>query len=282
MHPPPVQALHERLRGIFSMGVLTPAEPGWVEGQDVTELLRIAKYETPEEAAFQNGGGEDEPDPGFLPIFTDLEGFRRWPDVIQVGEEVVLTEKLHGENARFLFHQGRLWVGSHKKVKIDPARTAAMVQARELGLEEQLKARLSSQWWKAAQKYDLEKKLAELCPGVAVYGEVHGYTKGYTYGVPKGQLELRLFDAQDVTTRRYLDFGDFAQLAEALGVPTAPVLYRGPWKEELRAMAEGKSTLDPAHIREGFVVRPAIERFHPLMRRVILKYIGEGYLEKKK
>ncbi len=272
----------KRLRGVFSLGVLTPAEEGWVEGQDVQELLGITKYEPPESPAFQGGGGEEEADPGFLPVYTDIEGLRRWPDVLQEGEEVVLTEKIHGENARFLHRDGRLWVGSHHKIKRDPATTAAAAQARELGLEEQLAARLASQWWKAAEKYELARRLAEVCPSVAIYGEVHGYTGGYPYGVKKGEMELRLFDAQDTTTRRYLDYDAFLALAETLRIPVAPPLYRGPWKEELRALAEGKSTIDGSHIREGFVVRPVVERFHPLMRRVVAKMIGEGYLLKKK
>src|SRR3990172_3174159 len=102
-----------RLRGTFSMGLLAKADPDMTEGTDVTERLGITKYEPPEP---MSTGGENEKDPGFLPIYTDIEGLRRWPEVLQVGEEVVLTEKLHGGNGRWLWREGRLWVGSHTSI----------------------------------------------------------------------------------------------------------------------------------------------------------------------
>jgi len=37
-----------KLRGIFSMGLLTKADPTWTEGQNVAAELRITKYEPPE------------------------------------------------------------------------------------------------------------------------------------------------------------------------------------------------------------------------------------------
>jgi hypothetical protein len=43
--------------------------------------------------------------------------------------------------------------------------------------------------------------------------------------------------------------------------------------------AEGKSTVDPRRVREGFVVRPVKERYDMLgCGRVILKLHGEGFL----
>ncbi len=87
----------KRLRGVFSMGLLTPADPSWIEGQDVREALQIEKYEPPGEDDLSTGGGLSERDPGLMPTYTDIEGFRRWPDVIIEGEPVVLSEKIHGE-----------------------------------------------------------------------------------------------------------------------------------------------------------------------------------------
>ncbi len=246
----------KRLRGTFSMGLLTKAEPEWVEGQDVRELLGIVKYEPDEpDDRLTTGGGLDEKDPGFLPTYSDIEGFRRWPTIIESGEEVVLTEKLHGESSRYVFEDGRLWVGSRTRIKRDDP---------------------SSQWWRAARAYNLAEKLAK-APGIAVYGEVHGYTKGFNYGVAKGTVGFRAFDAMDIKTRQYLDVDAFLALMTTLDIPTVPFLYRGPWSEELKGYAEGLSTLSE-HTREGFVVRPTKERVHLELGRVILKYIGEAYL----
>lgn len=243
----------KRLRGIFSMGLLIPAEEAWQEGQDLRETLGITKYEPPLE--LMTTGGEDEPDPGFLPAYTDIEGLRRHLAILEEGEEVVLTEKVHGANGRFLYHEGRLWVGSRGNIKRRDPRSI---------------------WWRAAEQSELERRLADF-PGLAIYGEVYGQVQDLQYG--KKGVDLILFDAQDVRTRRYLDYDDFLALAEKLALPVVPLMHRGPWSLSLMSYAEGKTLVPGAsNVREGFVVRPVKERFHPALRRVILKLIGEGYL----
>lgn len=249
----------KRLRGVFSMGLLTPADPAWAEGQDVREALRIEKYEPPAPAGWGFGQSGDEPDPGFLPCYTDIEGLRRWGGALVEGEPVIITEKIHGENFRAVWEGGRLWVGSRTRIKKqDPA----------------------SQWWRAAESLGLAERLATV-PGIAVYGESHGYTGGFPYGTARGKVSLRIFDALDIKTRRYLDYPDLEALCARLDLPMAPALYRGPWSESLRSLAEGMSTLDPSHIREGIVIRPEAERLHMEMGRVILKLHGEAFLTRK-
>lgn len=251
----------KKLRGIFSMGLLVPPPadlpPERLEvGTNVQAEFGIEKYDP--EVGFAGAvlGGDNEKDPGFLPVYTDIEGLRRYPNVLAQGEEVVLTEKTHGCNSRFVFRDGRLWIGSHKRIK---------------------KADGSTVWHEAASRYALAEKLAAH-PNIAIYGEVYGQVQDLKYGVQDG-VRLALFDAMDTLTRRYFDFDEFVAFAGVLGLPTVPILYRGPWSNDLRAMAEGKSTMAD-HVREGFVVRPVKER-HEHMGRVVLKMVGEGYLLRK-
>lgn len=271
----------KRLRGIFSMGLLTKidqdlaalhgTEP-WIEGQEVSAELGIVKYE-PEMHLI---GGENEADPGYLPVYTDIEGLRRHQNVLQPGEEVVLHEKIHGANARYLFEGGRLWVGSRTNIK---------------------KADPKSQWWAAAAHGDLEAKLAAV-PGIAVYGEIYGQVQDLKYGVAPSQgARFVAFDALDIKTRRYLDYDDFVVLMNRLGIPRVPELFRGPWPDRadaeaaggaesaawqsMCALAEGTTILGGgANVREGFVARPVKERCEH-MGRVILKLHGAGYLLRK-
>ncbi len=59
-----------------------------------------------------------------------------------------------------------------------------------------------------------------------------------------------------------------------------PQLYFGPWtdKDEMYALAEGKSTLNDKHIREGWVLNTVVERYEPkLQSRMQVKLVGEGY-----
>lgn len=256
----------KRLRGIFSMGLLAKAEAGMTEGEIVADKLRITKYEPPLPAST---GGEAEHCPFDWPKYTDLESIRRYPDVLKDGEEVILTEKIHGTSARYVWNEGRLWVGSHTEVK------------REMP---------ESAYWKPVKFFELDKRLSAI-PGIAIYGEVYGWIQDLRYGHGPGSVGLVLFDAMDLKSMRYLDVDPFLELARMLEIPTVPILYRGPWKIDLRAMAEGQTLLGNPYdsfehkpidqIREGFVVRPVKERFDERIQRVALKYHGEGYLTRK-
>lgn len=247
----------KRLRGIFSMGLLTAADPTWALGQDVAKELGITRFDPGEPE-----GIYDAKDPGFIPEYTDIEGFRRWPGVIQEGEEVVLTEKVHGESFRVAHHEGGLWFGSRTTLKnTNPA----------------------SPWFRFLDSSGLAEKVAKH-PGKVFYGEMHGHLKGFKYGANKQQGErvFRLFDVLDIQSRTYSDFDSMTDLAKSLDITQVPVLYRGPFnRKHLIELTEGASTLDPSHIREGVVVRPTLERYDALgPGRVILKLHGEAFLLK--
>lgn len=251
-----------RLRGTFSMGLLTKAPDMAQEGNDYRTTLGIEKYEPPEPVSTS---GEDERDPGILPVY-DIEGLRRWPGVLEVGEKVVITEKLHGANGRWVFHQGRLFVASHTTFKRKPE-----------------EGNTGPVWWRAAEQYELEDRLnAGTDTSVALYGEVYGPVQDLKYGTARGALKLAIFDVLDVKERRWLDHDHAQARAVSMGIPWVPVLYRGPWSEDLRSLAEGQSTVPGAdHVREGIVIRPLRERFHEGLGRVLLKLHGEGYLTRK-
>jgi RNA ligase (TIGR02306 family) len=242
----------KKLRGVFSMGLLTRSAPEWALGQDVSEVLRIVKYEPPPPAAGQEDDAE--PPPGVAPTYTDIEGIRRWPDILTLGEPVIITEKIHGENMRAVKVDGVLYVGSRTRWK----------------------KRGAGGWWRAAEHSALEGRLGG---GVVVYGEAHGYTGGFPYGTTRA-ARFRAFDAFDQSEGRYLDFDAFAALCSRSEIERVPLLYRGPWDPKLAGLAEGTSTLDPSHVREGIVVRPERERFDDRIGRVVLKLHGEGFLLK--
>lgn len=68
----------------------------------------------------------------------------------------------------------------------------------------------------------------------------------------------------------WLNYDDFVNLMKELELPMAPVLHRGIWKDDLRSLANGVSTIPNAnHIREGFVAKPVKERWDQRIGRVI-------------
>ena len=111
-----------KLRGILSQGLIYPVQldlgPDYdhyirnpektsaalykevEEGTDVTEYLDITKYEPPIPVHM---AGEVSNAFGYT-LKYDIENFKRHPDVLFEGEEVVMTEKLHGTWCCFGFH----------------------------------------------------------------------------------------------------------------------------------------------------------------------------------
>lgn len=259
-----------RLRGILSMGILIPAEPGMIEGQEVKDVLQIEVYEP--QISYPGCrilNGQMESDPGFLPTY-DIESIRKWgPKVLEEGEEVILLEKIHGANSRYAYHRDRLWCASRTTFK---------------------KEGTGSMWWTVAENYNMAQRLAEICPGVALYGEVYGQVQDLKYGL--GKADLIIFDALDIHTRRWYDYDELISLVDKLNedttqpqFKTVPVLYRGPWSKDLYSYAEGDSVIGlengEKHVREGFVLKVPKERYDYKLGRVLLKLHGVGYMTRK-
>lgn len=288
----------KRLRGTFSMGMLTQAQPGWVEGQNVQKELGIEKWEDEGTLQLEKPGQSNKRRTAwenfivlcckywflrwlvgpakwlnpkkdlsrYLPEYTDIEGYRKHTNLLQDGEEVVCCEKLHGSNGAFVC--ARVGV-LRKKTFI----LRSHHQVRKLGD--------GSIWDKVAQQYDLPNKMKQY-PGLAVYGEIVGNVqKGFDYGFG-GKYALKVFDVLDTKTGKYLNYQAASVIIAGLGLERVPELYKGYWGKEVLTLANGKTTVENAkHIREGFVVKPLVER-NARIGRVILKVIGEEYLLNKK
>lgn len=256
----------KKLRGFFSMGLVIPVPadiPEPVEGMDVAEQLGIIKFE-PKQPSGQYSkivGGDCEADPEHFIFhkYTDIEPLRRNSRILTEGEEVILTEKTHGSNYRAVFDGYRLWVGSRQTIKKKPEDPCDMAI-----------------WWRIASELDLEQKLAKV-PNHIFFGEVFGPgIQDLTYGQTKPTL--RIFDVLDTATNQYLDHDEVVRLTAIAGLEMVPHLYRGPWNPpELLPLCEGKTTMGGGHCREGFVVKPAKERWDKRVGRVILKMVGESY-----
>lgn len=292
----------KRLRGTFSMGLLIPVDAALGKGKfaagadwdgsgpvDVAADLGIVKYEEPElqptEPRANKKGSfwrlvqawvrhpikmfrrrlqekedrEAQRDPGFMPVY-DMESIRKHKGTFAQGEQVYVSEKIHGCNARYSFRDNRFWVGSHRSFKKkDP----------------------NSWWWRAAIANDLEKKLQNF-PGLVVYGEIYGRVQDLNYGCKGEEIRLAVFDLYDSTKKCFLSYAEFETMCALLSLPRVPVLYVGPYGDNVALMAEGNTTMPGAsHIREGIVIKPVVEREARGVGRVILKLIGPQYLLRK-
>jgi len=77
---------------------------------------------------------------------------------------------------------------------------------------------------------------------------------------------------------KYLNYDDFTGLCDQYGVLHVPFVYRGAYAlSVVKGLSDGNSLLGGQE-REGVVVRPVVERQHPQIGRVVLKYVGDTYL----
>lgn len=111
-----------------------------------------------------------------------------------------------------------------------------------------------------------------------VFGEVIGEgIQELDYGekVPK----LKVFDI--LSPSGWFSYSSVEGLAKAFGFETVPVLDVCNYDfKKIEALAEGKTTLGGGHVREGVVVKCAVDESHPRFGRKILKLVGFGFLEK--
>ena len=86
-----------RLRGEPSYGTIDHAvDPGWSVGLDVRDHYGVTKFEPP----VRPTNGDALPPLNAFHGDTDIENIRNFPELLRPGEEVVITEKLHGKNCR--------------------------------------------------------------------------------------------------------------------------------------------------------------------------------------
>lgn len=250
-----------KLRNEPSFGVaIDVADSTWTEGHDVMAYYGITKYDPPVTSTEPDTGPNH---PLFFP-YTDIENMRNFPALIREGEEVSVTEKIHGTNCRVAMLDGQLFVGS-----MDTPRLAPEVPAQ-------------GRYWYPTTLPGVRALLDEQARAsrqVIIFGETYGngIQKSHRYGT-KGTFGFAVFDV--LVDGRFLDLRPLHALCGRHGVPIVPELYRGPFSlETVRALSVGKTTVGgDTHVREGVVVRPTTERRDPNVGRVILKYVGDDFL----
>ena len=253
-----------RLRGALSQGLVWPME-GVQEGDDVTERLGITKY-VPEVPSSMNG---EVWHTGYMTIPFDVHDIKKYPDVIQEGEEVVMTEKLHGTCCQMGFYQDKPIVTQKGIGNKRFAFQLDQVNAGCIYVQEFLKRR------------ELLEEIHQEHPSFYLLGEIYGR------GVQDLQYDLkernfRVFDVYlgEPGAGRFLDYDE---MVEFLGekFERVPLAYRGPYEESRTQEATTGQSIIANHIREGIVVKPVHERDDIKLGRVILKSKSEKYLLRK-
>ena len=229
------------------------------EGDDVSEMFGIQKYEPPIPA--QLAGVARGMFPGFIPK-TDQE---RCQNLVQEIAEWMtadltweMTEKLDGSSMTVYHRDGEVGVCS-----------------RNLELKEDD----SNSFWVTARTHNLPNRLRALGRNIALQGELIGEgIQGNPYRI-RGQ-GFYLFDIYDIDQSRYLTPAERMVLAEELSVVSVPLIATDTTLDSVDALlarAEGKSQLNVLAEREGVVFkcneRPELH-FKAISNRFLLKNGG--------
>lgn len=228
-----------------------------------------------------------------LPIPNyDVDAWQRHSHLLDEGEPIWVTEKIHGSNARFVYMPeiqlpglqlnyeepipGRMYVGSHYQWKKDVAGSA---------------------YWEALKQNPWIESFCRRYPGYVLYGELCP-TQKLKYGLTKDHYRVFAFDVLDTNQKPAhwlsmveLDELDWRRLAktctENAGILNeqfwVPTIFVGTYNPEtIRSLASGPSMVEGAkHIREGIVIKPMDEKIDPRFGRVILKIVSPEYLASK-
>lgn len=241
-----------KLRQVVSQGLVIPAPEGASEGDNVIDQLGITRWEPLEPAETR---GECTKGPNLVAPKYDLENYQNYRDLIIEGEEVILTEKIHGANLRAVYHNGTQYMGSRTEWKADSE---------------------SNLWWIAYRQNPWLKDFCEKNPDIIVYGEVYGRVGGFNYNLPKNKYGIAVFDLYK--DGKFMDYDEAVQLGSQL--QWAPVLHRGTFSATKAAeLAEGQTVLgNGQHIKEGIVLGLPKERLDLKIGRVKLKLVSNEYL----
>ena len=285
-----------KLRGVYSECLIMSKNnipelrkyPTITEGEDLMELLGITKYEPPVKTIQLSVGGRKfkyHQNPNFH-VYYKFPNQKNVPDMFNEEDEVVITRKLHGTNARY-----------------------GIVRKKKLSLWDRVKMLFGNQWaafeyvygshnvekgsdsqgfydtdvWKTvANTYDIRGKLwahvkdtyepLDLTEGVVIYGEIYGagIQKNYEYGLT--DVKFAGFDVE--VDGVYQPYINETVHFDCLQLPQVELLYQGNWNKEEQDKYVFNNNIEGSKVpHEGIVVKSVTGD-----RRKVSKVINPDYL----
>jgi len=253
-----------KLRNQVSQGIAFPLnilpKNEYKEGEDVTDIIGVTKYEVPIPACLS--GEVKGSFPGYV-YKTDETRIQAEPNLIEEfkGRKVYISQKIDGTSGTFCNFDDEIDVCS---------RNLSLIEKED------------NTFWKLFHKYEM-KKIFESVGNFAIQGEVAGP------GIQKNRLclkdhELFVFNIFNIDKSKYLDFKDMIDFCKKWNLTHVPILESdiefNYTLDELLKLAQGKyeGTKNDA---EGIVIRPIIETYSKTLNsRLSVKVINNKFLLK--
>lgn len=255
-----------RLRGEVSQGLIVPLSflhsivnhsTEIVEGDDVSEILGVVKYEPP------------------IPAQLVGEVIGYFPSFIQKTDE----ERIQNLTEYFESYKNYKYFASEK---MDGTSTTIFLNQNEFGVcsrNLQLKFNPDNTYCKVVVQNNLEEKMRNLGRNLAIQGEIIGEgIQDNKYKI-KGQ-KLLVFNIFDIDKYEYVSKEEMVNICTRFNLETVPTIYVDftltETIDELLTLADGKSMLNSNTLREGLVCvstnSPRRISFKTISNKFLLKY----------
>lgn len=265
-----------KLRGEFSEGLIADKD---VCQPYLDYILQWEDEPTPAMSGDTVSSREESEIESEFPKFYKIPNLLNEPDIFAQGDEVYITEKIHGTNCRFGILKNprtkryELYVGSHKVVLKNPAKKLTLWEKFCLWIRRKKAPRPKKNlYWSTVTKTLRDKNIPK---DVVFYGEIYGAgVQDLDYGVDAKDLGLRIFATYE--NGKYNAPGVTYKICEDCGLETVPHT-RGIFNsiDEAVALSEQPSELTTKHIREGIVLQS------PTEPRRWAKVVSPEYLMRK-
>lgn len=256
-----------RLRGIPSHGFCAAADDAFIGtdvGTDLTHLYGAQKYIAP----IRVGAGDAAAELPTFHAYTNIENIQRYPNAFKDGDQVIVTEKIHGTNCRLGLVRDTdgeftFCAGSHN------------VNRKEGGL-----------YWEfmTERLMNLLSELADERHSVVIFGEIFGPgIQDMDYGCVSH--DFRVFDIS--IDGQYMNYWDTVNVCDHANLSCVPQLYLGLFSlDVVEGHTYGKSTFEGVRgkfkDREGCVIRPLYETYSDVLGgRLIVKSVSADYSDRK-
>jgi RNA ligase (TIGR02306 family) len=290
-----------KLRGVYSECLIIPFDKLLLpktfvdnvkEGKDMMEMLGIFKYEPPA-VQVQLASGRKirySQNPNFG-IYYKFPNLKNVPNMYSNEDEVEITRKIHGTNARYGIVKKKS-LSFWDKVKKFLRLADEFIEYEYVYGSHNVEKGSDSQgfydtdvWKTVAEKYNIRENLWNLFKsvkdvysieqGFVIYGEIYGpgIQKNFDYGLK--EIEYAGFDV--TIDGEYCDCKRSFMLHNILGLDYVPVLYYGNWSQETQDKYVFNNFIEGTKVpHEGIVIKPIDGNRHKVAKVINPDYLIYG------
>jgi RNA ligase (TIGR02306 family) len=290
-----------KLRGVYSECLIIPFDKLLLpktfvdnvkEGKDMMEMLGIFKYEPPAVQVQLASGRKirysQNPNFGIYYKFPNLKNVQ---GMFTSKDEVEITRKIHGTNARYGIVKKKS-LSFWDKVKKFLRLADEYIEYEFVYGSHNVEKGSDSQgfydtdvWRTVADTYNIRtelwnlfkqtKEVFEIEDGIVIYGEIYGpgIQKNYDYGLK----ELKYVGFDVTINGQYCDTKRSFMIQNMLGLDYVPVLYYGNWSQEIQDSFVFNNFIEGTKVpHEGIVIKAVDGDRHKVAKVINPDYLIYG------